>query len=163
MFSLLNSKEKPKEINRHASLSSIRYSTASMEKDNFGPRAFNSFFISFVLTAITSIPISFFMDKYSINSYFFIALIGISCGSFVCSYFMSSIPKTWKEHLDLILSQYDPVNKYAFIELQTTIKNDGWRAEAIYNWIEFEKSQLIADDLKKTSLAPSLFLEKDLR
>lgn len=163
MFSLLNNKKKPKELNRHRSLSEIRYYTASMEKDDLGPRTLNYFFISFVLTAIASIPISFLMDKYNIGSYFSIALVVIACGSFACSYFMRSIPKTWKEHLDLILSQYDPVNQYAFIELQATIKNDGWRAEAIYNWIEFEKSQLIADDLKKTSLAPSLFLEKDLR
>jgi hypothetical protein len=69
-----------------------------------------------------------------------IVLIGVSIFFGVVRF--SSRPKTWRGLLDHALAEYDPLNRTAYVELQTQIKEDGWGIDAFTKWAAGEAMAL---------------------
>lgn len=65
-------------------------------------------------------------------------LLGLICGVVVYRY--SSFHRSHIDHLDDLLSQYDPLVKQAYIDLQEKVSRDGFALESIDKWLQQERS-----------------------
>ncbi|MFZ5525848.1 MAG: hypothetical protein ACOZE7_04260 [Pseudomonadota bacterium] len=82
-------------------------------------------------------------------------LLGLICGMVVYRY--SSLYRSHVDHLDDLLSQYDPLVKQAYIDLQEKISRDGFDLKSIDNWLQQERGAVTR---ALRALSPSKFLSK---
>tara|TARA_B110001454_G_scaffold179380_1_gene172568 strand:+ start:495 stop:1031 length:537 start_codon:yes stop_codon:yes gene_type:complete len=82
-------------------------------------------------------------------------LLGLICGVVVYRY--SSLHRSHIDHLDDLLSQYEPLVKQAYIDLQEEIGRDGFELQSIDKWLQQER-RAVTKALRTVS--PSKFLSK---
>ncbi len=74
-------------------------------------------------------------------------LVSIFTGCFisVLFYYLTNYPKTWVEHIDNLLTEYDPVDNEAYNQLQLITKNKGFLdIEDVLGWVKDEEKKLIS-------------------
>ncbi len=138
-----------------------------LQRGDAGPRAIAALIFSVIVCFVINFGGLIFFEVFAERTdkiiFGLLTASLISCAlTYVFILEFNSSPKTWIDAIDSHLSDYDPINKSLFLQLQKSIKSDGWNYSVIKDWADMELEEIARDSTRVNNPGHSRFLERDL-
>jgi hypothetical protein len=147
--------DKSKQLDR------IKTRCLAIKYNHLPPRLINALLISAIIPGVGLSGLHWFgLKQFMLVSYYLALLAFVFL--FLFFYFVKPIGLSYYAELDLILSEYDPINLDAFLKLQTKLKSTGFiTVDDVYEWLTIESE--VVDKKQKILRVTEKFISRKLK